>query len=554
MNDLSYEQVMALREAIADPVRFTEATGTINGKPFSFKGRDHLHDIYRDKHPRIVIVASRQVEKSETVARKLMQAGYHRPYTTLTYTAPRAEQVTRFQSERFRQAIKDSTEGILENSVDKSRDAKTATRLTNKSIYYFGSGWSDGDSLRGIPADIVFFDEVQDMTQSAIESIEKSVSHSEITDEITELNGVCFYTGTPKQTGTYYDRVLWGMSDQKHWYVECTECGHEQNIGMNNIYDDETQDDRKYFGCTECRTELDRQRGKWVAHYPDNTLYSSYHLSQLNMSWISANQIWRDYQTMDEMTFNNEVLGKFFAGNTKPVQMEDVLACADANYAMRIGNTEFDCVMGIDYGSGGKSKSIITIGHNAKVDGDTKLVVDYIENCTISNEDEMLKHVQSLVQRFNVVKIVGDIGYGSYEHGKLYTWYGKRAMACRYVAYPGDPGKRDIKESNVIHVDRTFSMDRLIEMFRKHQLVFPYKNPGEIEFAFDHYTSIEMKFTTSNTGTGRKLYDHRTPDDAFHSLNYVREGLYELENYFEWGGVERDNSLDDLFEDGNDVW
>jgi len=68
------------------------------------------------------------------------------------------------------------------------------------------------------------FDEVQDITQTAIESIEKSVSHSDITDEKTELNGRCFYTGTPKQKGSYYDRVLWGQSDQKKWSVSCEGC------------------------------------------------------------------------------------------------------------------------------------------------------------------------------------------------------------------------------------------------------------------------------------------------------------------------------------------
>lgn len=103
---------------------------------------------------------------------------------------------------------------------------------------------------------------MQDITQTAIESIEKSVSHSEITDPVTELNGRCFFTGTPKQKGSYYDRVLWGQSDQKKWSVCCEKCGHDQFMSMNNIkvLNEGEEDERRYFGCVVCEEELNRKR------------------------------------------------------------------------------------------------------------------------------------------------------------------------------------------------------------------------------------------------------------------------------------------------------
>ena len=552
--NLSAEQLIQLRNVLADPIGFTETTGTVKGKPFKFVGRGHLNDVYRDPHPRVVIVAGRQVEKSETVLRKLVFHGYSRGHTTITYTAPRAEQVTRFVNDRFRKAIRESVQGILEGSVDKKRDAKTAIGLTNSSVYYFGSAWADGDALRGVAGDIVMFDEVQDITQTAIESIEKSVSHSELHDDATELNGRCFYSGTPKQAGSYYDRVLWGQSDQKKWSVTCEHCGHPQFMTMKNIMveNEGEEKERRFFGCTACQEELNRENGQWLATKPHNKLYSGYLFTQLNMSWISANQIWRDYQTMDAMTFANEVLGEFYSGSEQPVSIEDVLACADRNYAMK-GGSEEPTVMGIDYGSGGKSKTIITIGHRAIVNGKKRLVVDYLENCPITNHEELVQHIVQLASRFNTEKIVGDIGYGSYESQKLYQFFGRSAIACRYVSYHNDPKKREFKGEFTLQVDRTNSMDKLIEMFKKHELLFPYKEPDKIEFAFDHYTAIEMKFTESTTTTGRKLYDHSTPDDAFHSLNYVREALYEIENRFEWAGIEREQFDRSVYADLNDL-
>jgi hypothetical protein len=544
MNNMTAEQIKNMRKVLADPVGFTEKTGTVKGNPFRFDERGHLHDVYRDPHPRLVIVAGRQVEKSETVLRKLIYHGWTRPHTTITYTAPRNEQTTRFVNDRFRKGISDSVGGVLEHDVDKKRDAKTAIGVNNKSIFYFGSAWADGDALRGIAGDMVFFDEVQDITQTAIESIEKSVSHSEIQDARTELNGRCFFTGTPKQKGSYYDRVLWGQSDQKKWSVACVSCGHEQFMSMKNIMvqNEGTDDERRFFGCLGCAQELDRTNGTWIKTRPENKMYSGYLFNQLNMNWLSANQIWRDYTTMDAMTFHNEVLGEFYSGNEQPLSYEDVLKNTDRDIALK-KNSLIPTVLGVDYGSGGKSKTIITIGHRAWHKGKKKLVIDYIENCPISNHEELIAHIMQLKERFMVEKIVGDIGYGSYEQQKLFEVYGREAIACRYVPYTSDPKKREYKgnNNNTLQVDRTFSMDKLIDMFHREELVIPYKKPDEVEFFFDHYTALELKFSESTTTTGRKMYDHSTPDDAFHSLNYVREGLHEIENRFEWAGAERDN-------------
>ncbi|WNL49515.1 terminase large subunit [Bacillus phage DZ1] len=557
--ELTAEQLKHMRNVMKDPVGFTETTGTVKGKPFRFDHRGHLHDVYRDQHPRIVIVAGRQVEKSETVDRLAKFAGFQRAHTTITYTAPRQEQTTRFVNDRFRKSIAESKQGILEGMVDPKRDAKTAIALKNSTVYYFGSAWADGDALRGISGDIVFFDEVQDITQTAIESIEKSVSHSEITDPVTELNGRCFFTGTPKQKGSYYDRVLWSQSDQKKWSVCCEKCGHDQFMSMNNIkvLNEGEETERRYFGCMKCDEELNRENGQWIRTRPMNKMYSGYLFNQLNMVWISANQIWRDFQTMDAMTFANEVLGEFYSGDEQPITLEDVLACTDKKQSLKKYSDTPTC-MGIDYGSGGKSKTIICIGH---MEAD-KLAIDHIESwlpdpeSEKSTHDQLIEYICYLYGRFNVEKIVGDIGYGSYESQKLYGIYGRNAISCRYVTYSADPRKREYKGYNdsTLQVDRTYSMDKLINMFQKGQLIIPYKKPEDVEYFFDHWTAIEMIFTESTTSTGAKRYDHRTPDDAFHALNYVREALHEVMNRFEWDYVERDiDRVEQALDYGDDL-
>lgn len=542
MREMTAEEIKKMRNVLSDPVGFTEKTGTVKGKPFKFDHREHLYDVYRDKHPRIVIVAGRQVEKSETVNRLILFHGYTRAHTTITYTAPRNEQTTRFVNDRFRKSIANSNGAILEGDINKNRDAKTAIGLKNSTTYYFGSSWADGDALRGISGDMVFFDEVQDIGQTAIESIEKSISHSEIQDPATEINGRCFYTGTPKQKGSYYDKVLWGNSDQKKWSVCCEQCGHDQFLSMKNVMvqNEGEENERRYFGCLECKTELNRENGRWIKTRPNNKRYSGYLFNQLNMSWISANQIWHDYNNMDDMTFHNEVLGEFYSGDEQPLSYEDVLACTDKNISLQ-EKCDIPTVMGIDYGSGGQSKTIITIGHETMHKGKKKLLLVHVESAPNMDTDERIAYINSLKHRYNVQKINGDIGYGQYEGESFYALYGREAISTRYVTYQTNPKKREIKDKFVLQVDRTYSMDSLIMAFKRGEIVIPYKEPDKVEPFFDHYTAIEAVFSESTQGTGRKRYDHRTPDDAFHSLNYVREGIFEINNKFEWDGAQRDN-------------
>ncbi|WPF64976.1 terminase large subunit [Staphylococcus phage MVC_VPHSA2] len=330
-------------------------------------------------------------------------------------------------------------------------------------------------------------------------------------------------------------------------------------MSMNNIkvLNEGEEDERRYFGCVVCEEELNRENGQWVRTRPMNKMYSGYLFNQLNMTWISANQIWRDYQTMDAMTFANEVLGEFYSGDEQPITLEDVLACTDKKQSLK-KYSDTPTAMGIDYGSGGKSKTIICIGH---YEG-SKLAIDHIESwlpdpeSDKSTHDQLIEHICYLHGRFNVQKIVGDIGYGSYESQKLYGIYGRDAISCRYVTYSADPRKREYKGFNdsTLQVDRTYSMDKLINMFQKGQLIIPYKKPEDVEYFFDHWTAIEMIFTESTTSTGAKRYDHRTPDDAFHALNYVREALHEVMNRFEWDYVERDiDRVEQALDYGDDL-
>ena len=82
-----------------DPVQWTLRTRILKGKPFSFDQREHLLPIYRDTHPRIIVVKARQLEMTEWLVNWLIYKLTTYPFTTAVYTAPRMDQVSRFSQD-----------------------------------------------------------------------------------------------------------------------------------------------------------------------------------------------------------------------------------------------------------------------------------------------------------------------------------------------------------------------------------------------------------------------------------------------------------------------
>jgi hypothetical protein len=56
--------------------QFCEIAVRLRGKPFSLEGRPYLEGVYRSNKRRMVIRASRQVEKSTFVANRLLFEAY----------------------------------------------------------------------------------------------------------------------------------------------------------------------------------------------------------------------------------------------------------------------------------------------------------------------------------------------------------------------------------------------------------------------------------------------------------------------------------------------
>ena len=90
--------------------------------PISFTGREYLRDVYNCPAKRLVIRASRQVEKSTFLTNAIVHAAVTMPSVTILFVAPRDQQASVFTKTRLMPAIQDSPV-IARAPVGEAREA-----------------------------------------------------------------------------------------------------------------------------------------------------------------------------------------------------------------------------------------------------------------------------------------------------------------------------------------------------------------------------------------------------------------------------------------------
>jgi len=386
---------------------------------------------------------------------------------------------------------------------DRGRSGESAisrVSLANGSVCYLISAWGDFGAIRNIPADFVAVDEIQDVQSEAIPVIEESMSHSK--------HHKMIMVGTASYDGSEFNR-LWNQSDMKEW----------------------------------------NESGKvWIPSKPGNRFYSGYHLDQRMASWIrqlppeDPNSVEGKRQRYSEMRFLNEVLGTFYRGLAKPLLIDDLLACRDFNYSLMDHlDPPSESYAGIDWGGGKFAFTVIWI--MIKDDQERWRLV-YVEKFSEKDPMKQIEKIGNLIDGFNVVKAVADIGYGAVQVSELQKKFGDRVMGCQYVNRPEIPLERKSKGDStkrwaqmLVKADRSFWIESAIEHI-KHKdalgrpnprLIIPWSTPHRVEWLIDHFTCIEMEEQETVSGKKYRRYTHRAlePDDALHAFCYalIADGL-----------------------------
>lgn len=506
-----------------DPVSWIQFNRILKGEPFSFEGRDYLLQPYRDDSQNLIFYKGRQVEMSEFSMNWLLEKLHRHPYTSGLHTFPRDNQCLKFSKQRLDSAIRDS-ERIKEWYDERNSEIKMR-KFTDKSqtpqpfnFYIMGGTWESkkdtvGDAARGISIDFIVYDERQDHPDDVETVVGEAASHSAYKQTLT--------LGTPKLPGTQFDQQ-WESSDKHYWFVTCNECGRKEPLTMDNIlWNEETEE--WYYGCPRCRNPIDRLNGEWIATNPQKRpLYRGYHISQLMVCWLTADEIKRKEMTYPKRRFYNEVLGLAYGGDDIPITWTMMRECTKNNRSLGVveGNEVY---VGIDWGSSSYCYIQEKVGFRAHKMVDIAVVDDKDPRKHPKNIARMIKKYGNSVRR-----VVCDAGPDITRFHALREELKKlnvhcEVWACYYAAPPAKTSATWNNKENHVTAGRSEFIESVIDEIHDGRFIIPGEDASKevVETFMEHCTNISAERQKTASGIEFIQYGDTGPDHFLHAKVYA---------------------------------
>lgn len=533
------------------PFRYVDIIPQMGGMTLHHN-RSYLKPIYdlSVKHPEgsrnMILMWARQCEKSTTAACKAIALMAAIPNMKALFIQPRFSQVSVFSQQRFKKIAEDSPKIAAEMLSTMNIWQVGMKQFNNGSIANFRSCYLSADATRGVSADLVNIDEIQDIISDEIPVIEECQSHA-LPDRFFRI-----YTGTPKSKMNVLPR-RYDHSCQFEWMVRCKHMGcHHWNYLDEHVISD------TMFICTKCGKELYPKRhknphdkddygGEWVAMRPSKLDECfGFRISQIQVPFQSFSRVHSKLHDPEIPfpVFQNEVLG------LPSEEGELVLTEHDIRNACEENRTAWDSpdgiklvgrpmFMGIDHGTGMRStdtmgkarkKRAFTVVVIGAYGADEKFRLHYMEKFLGARSDLVSQPgmFDRLARKFGVVFCGSDYGFGHINNESLIDNYGWKPVDVGtldpvMLEFQSSQQRALVKFDNHAGkygrylIDRFQNMRATIDAIKKARIRFPMfelmKNDPNPKMPFiDDFTSIFIEYDDYHKSM---RYDHTLPDDAF---------------------------------------
>ena len=532
-----------------DPAFFIENNLTIDGSDFKIIGNGwkFMVDVYRyiglqatQKGGKPVVI-----KKGRQVGATMMAAAidlfftnsglFHKPPIRVLHAFPSLGQVKKFSQDKLEGFVRTSKNGFI------SKNKLEGNSVDNLTMKQFKSGtlWvdsigEDGDRIRGMTVDAIFFDEVQDMFATAIGNATKTLTAAKYGPV---GQGVQVYFGTPKEKNSYFSS-LWDMSDQRYYHLGCKNC---KETFPFYLPDDKRWMDIWVSGhtirCPLCSCEQHKveaiERGKWVpSRNPDECKLVGFHINQLYIPYFTKENILNlmpeNNPLQTERIFKNEVVGEFFSGAGLPITRAEIYEkCRDPerSFSKSINPREKSSYLGVDWGGKddgsdsnvGQSYSCVVI-LSALPDG--TLLVEHAHKLRKQDFDYKKETIHEMYKRFGIKQGLSDWFFGQDVVHDLQRHYGSRFLGAQGSGNLLKPLKFR-EDELIVSYNKDMMVEEIFDLFRKGKIRFPWKSFEYIEWLIDHCTSMESSIKTVG-GQPIKTYSKGSgPNDGLMALMYA---------------------------------
>lgn len=514
---VAYSAVPVLKpsEFTARAFRLPSDDGT-GYAPFSFAGRNHLKRIYDSPSRRILLCCSRQTEKSTMLGNRALCYATLVTGMRVLYVSPSSTQTKTFSNDRIKEPIETSpllrqltTRMLSQNVFEK--------QFINRSKITLRYAFLNADRTRGIAAWQLYIDELQSILRDNVPVIEQCTSHA------PDCWKGFVYSGTPLSLDNIIEEYRSNRSTQGEWVVPCSGCNNWNILGVKNI-------GKKGPICSKCGKAIYPQgpeaRWAWMVE-PDKERirvpWESYRVSQLMVPWKirNWNEVIHDYENYPLSKFMNECLGISYEAGTKPITSAHIREQC-GTHSMR----ELDSVrtlslaqpffMGIDWGSGDNSYTIVTICTYVN----ERFRVLYMHRFVGEDADPgvQVQRIIDLGNRYNIALIGADYGFGfGMNHHLVRAFGANRVHTFQHMARINKKIVFDVKMARW-KIHRTEVMSAIFEAIKKGKAEFPLWDEFRKPYAED-FTNIYSEY---NENLRMIMYDHKagSPDDSFHSFMF----------------------------------
>lgn len=362
----------------------------LNGKPYTLQNHYPFAPLMRCLTPKNQVwCTGRQVSKSTSLAAHGVVVANAVPFFKTLFITPLYEQIRRFSNNYVRPFIDQSPVKVLWSGTS-TENSVLQRSFKNNSMMLFSFALLDADRVRGVSADRVCIDEVQDMDPDHVPIIQETMSYSRY--------ATSYYTGTPKTL----DNLIYGLykrSSQAEWFIPCYSCKHWNIPSLDHDldkmigpYHDFISEKQPGTVCAKCQKPISPRHGRWVHRYPERRWqFAGYHVPQIILplhfsdpeKWSTLLLKREGFGNMTPAQFYNEVMGESVDTGQKLVSETDLKAACLLPWAnkkepdpqSKNGLEHYrHRILAIDWGGGGEEGvsftvlSVLGFRHDGSID------------------------------------------------------------------------------------------------------------------------------------------------------------------------------------------
>lgn len=496
--------------------------------PYRFWDRPFVTDIFDDPWRQIGLKTARQVSKSTILgADSIIRCEALAPYTSLIVT-PTQDQTRKFSHDRLGPTIATSpavkaqiTGDELSNVLEKE--------FFNGSKIYLSYAKDNADRARGITADELKLDEVQDMVLSLVDPV---LRESLFTSHVKRR----WWSGTPKSMSNGLEQRVWRQSDQREWMVRCHHHGPEpfhQKLDLKSV-------GKTGPICKRCGALLDTLDGQWVITSTKTEKGKAprihgYHLPQIIFptttrevapgvfGFLDWEEFLEELESEDEATILNEKFGESADSDERPIGEDELKAICNEQMTMvreyRDWMQGSHMFAGIDWGYGLKSSTILSIGQfSPKTPG----MFDYVFLKRYSKRDAKpeicIPDMLRLMDVFRVSGAHADWGAGFGLNSQIRDARGEDFLTTNFWGSVRGKQVQFNVDMNSYVMNRSAHLARFFQAIKKRQMAVKMSWTDFQPFAQDL-----LNVFREERKDGTMYFDHKPeePDDSLHSMCYA---------------------------------